>query len=489
MKTIIVGGGIGGLITALYLTKRGEQVAIIEKEEMLGGRLAFIQKDGFTIDKGPTIVLLPEMIRSILEEVGVDPNSLEMVRIDPLYSLTYSDGTTFMKWSNKEKQLAEINRVFPGEEQSFLSYLDTMNKRFTLGKSVFLDRQFIKKRDFFSFPSLVALMKLKAYQSVEKQTAQFFKDQRLQEAFSLQTLYIGGAPSTSPALYSLVSFSEHYHGIWYVKGGYGSLIPILEKELKMRGVEIYLNTTINRIEEKDNRVSAVHSEDQCFEADRFVMNGEIPLVKAMLPEKQPKRPAYISSSSCLLLYFGLNKTYEEANVHQFYMSEDFKKNMKEIFADKRLPSNPSLYAFHPSKIDDTLAPSGKAVLYVLIPVPSGSEIDWKDVDAFIDSCIETLESWHFPNLREHMEWMEVRTPQDAEEDGLFQGGSFGLAPVLKQSGVFRPQIKPFGRDNLYAVGASVHPGGGIPIVMQGAKLLSDYLANETEPAIRKEKSV
>ncbi|MDQ0205748.1 phytoene desaturase family protein [Alkalicoccobacillus murimartini] len=489
MKTIIVGGGIGGLITALYLTNRGEQVTIIEKESILGGRLAFIQKDGFTIDKGPTIVLLPEMIQSILEEVGINPDALELIRIDPLYSLTYADGTTFTKWSNQEKQLAEINRVFPGEEQAFLTYLDTMKQRFTLGKSVFLDRHFMNKRDFFSFPSLAALVKLKAYQSVEKQTAQFFRNEKLREAFSLQTLYIGGAPTSSPALYSLVSFSEHYHGIWYVKGGYGSLVPFLEAELRKRGVDIHFNTEITRIEESNGRVTAVHSDDQRYEADQFVMNGEIPIVKAMLPEHQPKKEKYVSSSSCLLLYFGLDKVYEEADVHQFLMSQDFKKNMREIFVEKKIPSNPSIYAFHPSKIDNTLAPEGKSVLYVLIPVPAGSDVEWNEIDSFVDSCIDLLEGWHFPNLRKHTEWMEVRTPKDAENEGLFQGGSFGLAPVLGQSGVFRPQLKPFGRDNLYAVGASVHPGGGIPIVMQGAKLLSDYLAEEADLANRKEKSV
>jgi phytoene desaturase len=486
MKTVIVGGGIGGLITALYLSNRGEEVVILEKDAKLGGRLALVEKDGFTVDKGPTIVLLPEIIHTILEEVGVDPNQIEMVRVDPLYSLTYSDNTTFLKWSDREKQLAEINRVFPGEEQSFIHYLETMNDRFKLGKSVFLDRHFMNKRDFFSFTSLAALVKLKAYQSVEKQTAQFFKDKRLQEAFSLQTLYIGGAPSTSPALYSLVSFSEHYHGIWYIKGGYGSLVPVLEKELRKRGVEIHLNTGVDRIEETNNFVQAVYSKEKHFSADRFVMNGEIPLMQTLFPEKKTQKQKYVSSSSCLLLYFGLDTIYEDANVHQFYMSRDFNQNMQEIFVDKKIPSNPSLYAFHPSIIDESLAPDGKAVLYVLVPVPSGSSVDWEQIDEFVDMCLDTLESWHFPKLREHIEWMDVRTPKHAEAEGLYQGGSFGLAPVLKQSGVFRPQIKPFGRENVYAVGASIHPGGGIPIVMQGAKLLSDYLEEETDSATRKE---
>ncbi|TSB46592.1 phytoene desaturase family protein [Alkalicoccobacillus porphyridii] len=485
MSTVIVGGGIGGLVTALYLSNQGEEVTIVEKNESLGGRLAIVERDGYRIDKGPTIVLLPDMIQSIFSEAGFSTHDLEFIRIDPLYSLTYSDGTVFTKWSDKDKQIAEISRVFPGEEDAYIRYLQTMNQRFTLGKSVFLDRHFLKKRDFFSPGSLAALIKLKAYQTVEQQTQSFFKDSKLREAFSLQTLYIGGSPAASPALYSLVSYSEHQHGIWYLKGGYGSLIPILEEELKKRGVKIVFGTNVTQVLHTGNRIKAVQAEKQLFTADRFILNSEIPIAQKMLPAKKKQRTNYTASSGCLLLYMGLDKVYTEADVHQFYMSKDFQRNMREIFVDRTLPVDPSIYVFHPSIIDKSLAPEGKGVLYVLIPVPSNSDVKWESIQEFVDECVDVISKWRFPDLHDHIEWMDICTPEDAEKEGLYQGGSFGLAPTLIQSGVFRPQFKPFGYENLYAVGASIHPGGGIPIVMQGAKLLSDYLLEEAEQVERK----
>ena len=235
MKTIIVGSGVGGLITALYLSKRGEEVVMYEKDPQAGGRLACVEKDGYKIDKGPTIVLLPHMIYDILEEVGIGRDELELVRIDPLYRLSYPDGFDFVKWSDIDKQLEEIGRVFPGEENHFLAYLEQMKWRFKKGKEAFLDRSFVKKRTFFSPDSIKTLWKLKAYQTVKGQAESYFSHPRLQEAFSFQTLYIGGAPYNSPAMYSLVPFSEHHHGIWYVKGGYASLVHLLVKKLEERG--------------------------------------------------------------------------------------------------------------------------------------------------------------------------------------------------------------------------------------------------------------
>ena len=158
--------------------------------------------------------------------------------------------------------------------------------------------------------------------------------------------------------------------------------------------------------------------------------------------------------------------------------------MKDVFERKMIPEDPAFYTFHPSIIDDSLAPAGKGVLYALIPVPSDTNIDWKNETEWIEQIINCMENLHLPGLREAIELMEVRTPMEDELSGLYKGGSFGIAPTLSQSGVFRPQVKPYPFENLYAVGASIHPGGGIPLVMQGAKLLVDqFLADQARKGV------
>lgn len=477
MKTAIIGSGVGGLLTALYLSKDGDDVTIFEKEEELGGRLSFVKEGNYRIDKGPTIVLLPEMIKEILTEVGIDHKELDLVRCDPLYKLQYPNGRSFSKWSDISKQVEEIKEKFPGEEDSFLNYLKDMEYRFHEGKKKFLDRSFVRKKDFWNKDTLQTLWKLKAYQTVKKQAKQYFYNPILQEAFSFQTLYIGGAPFRSPALYSLVPFSEHFHGVWYVRGGYASFVSLLEKELKKRNVTIKKNCDVEEIKVAGNQCTAVSVNGELFHFDQFVFNGELPNLKKLVPKVKMKNQ-FVPSSGTLLIYLGLDKIYQNDAIHQFFMSNNLDKHMRDVFIDKKLPKEPAIYTFHPSIIDDSLAPKGHGVLYMLIPVPATLEIEWDNIGEYVDQIIAEIEERGFPDLRKHVVWKKIRTPKDASDDGLYQGGSFGIAPTLTQSGVFRPQLKPSKYENLYAVGASIHPGGGVPIVMQGAKLLADHLESK-----------
>ncbi|QHA91961.1 phytoene desaturase family protein [Bacillus sp. N1-1] len=467
----IVGGGIGGMLSALLLSQKGYKVEIHEKASSLGGRLAFIEKDGFKIDKGPTIVLLPEMIYEFLDKAGIPREEVEMVRCDPLYRMIYPNGETFTKTSDIDKQLKEITRMFPGEEQHFLSYIEDMRERFIKGKAAFLEQSFVKRTDFFTPSNIKLLLELKAYQSVQSQVSDYFTDERLQDAFSLQTLYIGGSPSASPALYSLVPFSEYEHGIWYIKGGYASLITVLEKHLNIQNIPVHLESSVEELLIEGHVCKGIRTSSGEHYYDKVVYNGDFPMIKHLIKDVKAPRKKYKASSGCLLLYMGLDRVYENADVHQFFMTDNFSSHMKDVFQSGKLTDQPAIYTFHPSRIDETLAPPGKGVLYVLIPVPSGESIQWDEKEHVASRMIELLESRGFPGLREAIEWMEIRTPADAEVEGLYKGGSFGIAPTLTQSGAFRPQVKPFKYDNLYAVGASIHPGGGIPIVMQGADLL------------------
>ncbi len=477
MKTAIIGSGIGGLITALYLSKEGYEVTIFEKNDEAGGRLSFVKNGGYKIDRGPTIVLLPDMLKEILLEVGIDLTKLDLVRCDPLYRLHYRDGRSFSKWSDINEQLAEIQAKYPGEETNFQNYLRDMEYRFTEGKKAFLDRDFVKKRDFWNAPNLQTLWKMKAYQTVQNQAKQYFQHPVLQEAFSFQTLYIGGAPFKSPALYSLVPFSEHFHGVWYVKGGYASLVSILVEELQNKGVTFQFQTEVEGILIEEKRCIGIVANDHHQYFDQIIYNGDFPQIKKLMPSIKMKKQ-FTSSSGCLLIYMGLSKIYQNDVIHQFFMGDDLQKHMEEVFVTKSLPEDPAIYTFHPSIIDESLAPKGHGVLYALIPVPASLEIEWDQINDYVEKIITELEQRGFPNLREHIVWKEVRTPKDSHIDGLYQGGSFGIAPTLTQSGVFRPQIKPFDYENLYGVGASIHPGGGIPIVMQGAKLLANYILKE-----------
>lgn len=477
MKIAIIGGGVGGLMSALYLTKQGHEIVLYEKEHKVGGRLTFVEYGEYRIDEGPTIVLLPRMFQNLLSQAGISPDRYELLLCDPLYTIRYPDGTVYTKYPDAARQADEVERVFPGEREGFLKFMEEGKSRFAIGKSAFLENAFVRKADFWTFQNIRNLLELKPQWTVKKLMAQYFRDERLRLAYTLQALYIGGDPFNAPAMYSLVPFSEHEHGVHYLRGGYGSLIPLLAEELQARpGTEIRLNTPVEQLVIEEGRATGVKTAAGTESFDAVLYNGEFPSIGSILPSRKIKD--FEASSGCVLVYLGLDRIYHDVNVHQFFIGSDYEKHMKQVFQTKEKPDDPAFYTFHPSIIDDSLAPPGKGVLYMLIPVPSGSDVKWGDEREWLDAILERAEALSFPGLKEATEWMEVRTPTEAEAFGLFKGGSFGIGPTLFQSGVFRPQVKPFPIDGLYAAGASIHPGGGIPIVMQGAKLAAEQMAKD-----------
>ncbi|PFA66439.1 phytoene desaturase [Bacillus sp. AFS015802] len=472
MKTAIVGSGIGGLISGLLLAKEGHDVTIYEKEATIGGRLAFVQEGDYKIDKGPTIVLLPDMLLSILSEAGIDTDEIEFVRCDPLYDVHFADGQTYTKYADIDRQYEEIKEKFPGDEEGFLQFMNDMDERFTIGKPQFLESSFLKPRDYLNRQTMGSLLKLKAYRNVMGNLKHYFHHGKLQTAYGLQTLYIGGNPYTTPAIYSLVSFSEHKHGIYYIKGGYAGLLDHVKKACDRNGVTINTSSPVSEIETAGGKATHIVVGDRREPIDSVIINGDFPAASKLVKKKAPK--PYKPSSGCVLLYMGVDGEFEDKEMHQFYLNEDFSANMEDIFKNERIPKEPSFYVFNPTKVDSSLAPEGKSVLYVLIPVPVSDKLDWKEASEFLSNLVlDRMEERGFEELRKRITWMKVRTPEEAMQEGLYSGGSFGIAPSLGQSGPFRPQVQPFSEKNIFAVGASIHPGGGVPIVMQGAKLVAE----------------
>ncbi|MHA6482451.1 phytoene desaturase family protein [Paenibacillus sp. strain BS8-2] len=482
MRTAFVGGGIGALTSALLLSRQGLPVTIYERSDKLGGRLAFQEGQGYRIDQGPTIVLLPDMLLDILEEAGIERSRLPLLPCDPMYRIHYADGLVLHKHRNEDMMAEEVERLFPGEADGYRRYMRDTRPLFQQGKQAFLDRAFTRKTDFYTWSNLSLLYKFKAYSSARHYASRYFQDERLIDAYSLQTLYIGGVPSRTPALYTLLPFAEHEFGVWYLKGGYASLVAVMQEELERRGVVIRTNANVDSLIVSGGRCVGVTFDGYEEAFDSVVYNGDFPHLQALLPiRRRAQAKVYTPSTGCVLIYLGLDKRYSEAAAHQFLLPASLSDGLREMAASGKPPSEPSYYIFYPTAIDPDAAPQGESVMYILIPSPAGHDTDWKqEAPALADRVLEDAERRAFPGLREAVRWQSIRTPEDAAADGLYQGGSFGIAPTLQQSAVFRPQIVPYDEiKGLFAVGASVHPGGGIPIVMQGAKLLANQLIKES----------
>ncbi|MFC4776398.1 phytoene desaturase family protein [Paenibacillus sp. GCM10023252] len=504
MEVAVVGGGVGGMISALLLARRGVKVTLYEKKGELGGRLAFERSGEYRIDRGPTIVLLPETLVAVLGEAGISEEEYELIPCHPMYRIHYEDGSVLTKWSDEEQMAEELDRFAPGESAAFRRYMKDMAPAFHEGKSSFLERPFLKLRSFFTWRNVRLLARLRVYLSARGMAGRYFKSSKVIDAFSLQTLYIGGLPTGSPSLYTFIPYAEHAYGIWYMKGGYASLVQVLAAALQREGVAIRTGVQgeVAEIATDGDSVLGIKTKDGSFlPHDKVIYNGDFPHLAAMLPDRKPRKERkFVPSSGCILIYLGTNKRwtgeYEpqsdssegRTSAHQFFLPDDLPASLERMALSGRLPGGedplPAYYLFNPCELDEQAAPDGHSALYVLIPVPiaAGAEQspeNWlRDVHDLADRVLEDAERRAYPGLRESIVWKHIRTPMDGAEEGWYQGGSFGIAPTLLQSGAFRPQFSGSGINGLYSVGASIHPGGGIPIVMLGARMLADHILEE-----------
>lgn len=499
-RVAVVGSGIGGLTAALLLSRQGHKVTVYERSREVGGRVAFEEMGPYRIDRGPTIVLLPDMLTGILEEGGLPPGSLELLRCDPLCRIHFKSGRVLDKLGGLEEQAAEIERQYPGEGSGFLRFMKEMAQLYPQGKASFLERGYPRRREFFSPANLALMTRLRAYKSLRSAIGGYFRSEELKDAFSLQSLYIGGAPFSTPGIYTMLPYAESAFGIWMLKGGYGMLPQLMSRELLSRGVEIHTETEVGALLVEDGRCRGVKTGEQETLYDAVLYNGDFPYLEELLPQElfresrassakpaelKAGRKARISrgkfkpSSGCLLIYAGANKRWTESQTHQFFLPDSLNDNLRELFDHGRISHLPSYYVFNPVVLDDNAAPPEESVLYFLIPVPADPGLNWNEIAGpLAERVLSDAEKRGFPGLTASLVWRKLRTPADAELEGLFGGGSFGIAPVLNQLGVFRPQPKPYPIKGLYAAGASVHPGGGVPIVMQGARMAVHELMKE-----------
>jgi len=492
-KVIIIGAGTAGLASAIRLQSKGFDVVIYEKNPQVGGRMYSHEEKGYRFDVGPTIVMMPEIYREVFEYSGANPDDyLSMQLLDPLYQLHYQDGTSFSVSSNLTKLIPALEKVSHEDTQGYLAYLADIYKRYNIARQGFLDRSFHSAKDIFSWKNIRDTIRLRTLNSAYSSISKFVKNEKLRQALSFQTLYIGVSPFVGPSIYTVIPMIELLYGIWYIQGGMYAMAKAMQRRFEELGGRVVLNTNIEKINVVDKKAVGIIVKGQAVAADIVLVNADFPYAVSHLLEEKDRgkyTPSKIKkmeySSSSFIMYFGLNKKIK-TSVHQIRYAKNFKKNIDDLF-EPTLPEDPSFYIYSPTQIDETVAPEGKEIIYVLVPVPNreGDQFSWDEAmtKTYRDKLVEKMKLIPgFETFDQTIEIEKVMTPKDWQAQFNLQfAATFGLKPILLQSNFFRPQAKALKIKNLYFTGTSTHPGAGIPIVMKSAKIVSDTIIEESKP--------
>ncbi len=486
----MVGAGIGGLAAAIRLAAQGFEVEVFEKNGQAGGRVGRLEADGFTFDTGPSLLLMTDTYRELFRFAS--RNLEDYVRLIPLdgqYRVTFGDGDSLTIRRTLPELIRNLERIEPGVTPRFYRFLEDACLKYRLGRSEFVERDFDGARDFFGLRNLRLLMKTKALGNYYRSISRFFHTDKLRQAFSLQTMYLGLSPFEAPAVYSLLPYTELAEdGLWFPEGGMYALILAMEKLAKELGVRIHLNSPVEEVVVQKGRARGVRVNENEIAADAVLVGADLPYAyRKLLPESasgdfgwRRKRENLEYTASAFMLYLGIDRKLDNMLHHNFYLSSNYRENFEQIFSEHRLPEDPSFYAVVPSKTEPEMAPEGMESLFVLVPVPHlGPNVDWeREGPAFREKIYELLER-RCGVKRESVVYEKMRTPLDwRDEYNLEEGAAFGIGHGILQVGYFRPPMVSKSIGGVYFVGASTRPGTGVPLVTIGARLVADRIGRE-----------
>ncbi len=489
-RAIVIGAGIGGLATSVRLQHQGYDVTVLEKNAAPGGRCNTYAEAGFTFDTGPSILLMVDTLRELFRSVGRDIREyLELVRLPFNYRIRFGDGTHLDLSSDEAALCRQLEAIEPGAGDQYRRFLADAEYKYRVSRQRFTDRNFRSWAEFFTPLNLYYVLRLNALTSLAKFAARYFKDPRLRVAFTFQTMYLGLAPADAPAIYSLLPYTEIHDGIWYPMGGMYSIPRALVRVLTELGGEVRLACEAEEIIVRNGRAAGVRLTNGTeMAADVVVCNADLPYSYRSLLPPQFRAP-YAGGRldrlrygcSAFMLYLGVDKVYDDLFHHNVFLAQDSDRNFVEIFKQHRLPSDPSFYVHCVTRTDPAMAPAGADCVYVLVPVPRIYEgMDWAtEGPRYRELVLDKVESLAAPDIRQHIVVEKMVTPADwAESYHLRHGATFGLAHDFFQVGYMRPHNKARALDRLYFVGAGTVPGGGVPMVIIGARLVAQRIRLE-----------
>lgn len=485
---VIIGAGPGGLAAALLLAHGGFQVTLLERQPRVGGRTATLAQDGFRFDLGPTFFLYPQILEGIFRTVGRDLwREIDLVRLDPQYRLIFGAGGELHATADVERMQQAIAALCPADALSFPRFMED-NRRKLRQFHPCLEKPFLGWRDLLSLRLLKLLPSLRPWLSLDRELGRYFSDPRVRLAFSFQSKYLGMSPYRCPSLFSILSYLEYGHGVYHPIGGCGAVTECMARIARDLGVNIRLGEEVREILFKGRRAVGVRTGRGTYAADALVVNADFAqAMSRLVPDRLRRRwtdrriARKQFSCSTFMLYLGIEGRYDHLGHHTIYLDADYVRNLEEIEDRHVLSEAPSFYVQNACVTDPFLAPSGMSTLYVLVPVThQHPNVDWSRERArFRALVLARLARLGLHDVERRIRFERVLTPADWEQGHeIYRGATFNLAHKLSQMLHRRPRNRFEDLEAVYLVGGGTHPGSGLPVIFESARITSRLLAED-----------
>ncbi|PFA70165.1 phytoene desaturase [Bacillus sp. AFS015802] len=480
---IIIGGGLGGLSAAISLQSKGYSVTIVEENLHPGGKMMPVEIDGYSFDFGPNTITMPRVFQSVINDAGGDSSRyFEFERLVKHTKNVFPGGKVLYQSADPDEMIRELEGIDPYGAAHYKMYLKEVEKLFTLAERGFFYRVFGSWRDYLSPGLSYNFMKVRPFEKMDHFHRRFFQDEDVLKVFNRYATYIGSSPYGCPATFSLIGHLEMNEGVYYTKGGNPKIAQGFYTFFQELGGVVRLGTRIKEIVVKGRKAVGVRTEEgEMIPAEDVIVNGDfITATKHLINEKnRPSHPdkkldSYEPSISAFVILAGLRTFQDGIHHHHVYFSEDYQKEFREIFSEKSLPSDPTIYISHSAATDPSITKGSN--LFILVNAPA-IELTDEQVQKYKDKIYHTLEEKGIP-IRDALEVEKIYTPDTIKHKfSAYKGSLYGLASHGMTEAFVRPSNVSRDIEHLFYVGGTTHPGGGSPMVTISGRNVASYILN------------
>ena len=481
-KAIVIGAGIGGLATAIRLAHKGYRVEVFEANDYVGGKLSTFSLGDYRFDAGPSLFTIPHFVDDLFALCGENPKDFfEYKRKDIACKYFWEDGVQLTAYGDTQRFLSEVEEKLQVPKTTLKRYLDKAKKKFDRTRPLFLERSLHQWKTYLRKETLVGIANYFSFEidtSLNEVNQSQLNEPHLVQFYNRFATYNGSNPYKTPGMMTLVQHLEQHYGTYIPNKGMGDISLSLFELAKRQGVVFHLGDKVDEITVVKNKASGVVVNGKQHTADVVISNMDVvPTYRKLLAnEKQPEKIlSQERSSSAVIFYWGIGKSFPELDLHNIFFSEDYAAEFDAIFNKKGLHNDPTVYVNITSKDVSTDAPKGKENWFVMVNAPHNTHQDWEvlaqQLRAWVIEKLNRILKTDIAPLIEE-EWMMTPPIIEARTQS-YLGALYGASSNDKMAAFLRHPN--FSRDiaNLYFCGGSVHPGGGIPLCLLSAKIVAD----------------
>lgn len=476
-RVVVIGGGVGALSAAIHARLKGHEVQLLEKGSAVGGKAAGLEREGFRLDPGPSIIILPKLYEAVFRAAGREMSDyLTFRRLDPISRVFFGTEPPVDLPADRRACESLVDSIDSEDGRAFRRLMETMDKVAPhIDKSVF--RHPYTKPWQLADPHLVSTALHFDVRATYKEIVdRMFRSPLLRSFFYGFPSYGGQTYDSKAPGALMIPYLMIQEGVFYPEGGVAAIPRAFARLATELGVVLETSAEVCGLKSQGRRVTeACLADGRTIRADAFICNVDRFTARRWLGHDIDWRP----SLSYFTVHWGLRRSMPELKHHTLLVPKAFERGFEALYRDRKFPSPPIVYLNETAGTDPANAPVGGANLFAVVTSPAEeNHIDWaSEQSTRVNEIRKSLREFGIEFHDQDIVFERVQTPTYfAETHGNYRGSLYGPDETHRLFGGLFPH-RNYDEDyaNLFYCGGSVQPGAGLPMVTLSGRFAAEAL--------------